>query len=83
MATDSYRRMSDRVFTMNWQELSVDLQKNVIVMIANMQRPLFYHGSGIVEMDLNTFINVSDILALNDPPIDRRILWYFSSWSEK
>lgn len=65
MATDSYRNMSDRVFNMNWQELSVNQQKYIIVMIANMQRPLFYHGSGIVDMDLNTFINVNEIFKLN------------------
>lgn len=59
LATDSFQCMSDCVFYMNWHELPIALQKYVIIMIANMQKPLHYHGSGIVIMDLNTFINVS------------------------
>lgn len=58
MATNSYQRMSDRVFNMNWPELSVKLQKYAIVMIENMQKPIYYFAGGIVILDLNTFINV-------------------------
>lgn len=66
LATDSIQRMSDRVFDMNWQNLPIGLQKYVILMIANMQRPIYYHGSGIVQMNLNTFINVSAFFLKSD-----------------
>lgn len=59
MTTDSYRKMSDCVFEMNWPELPNQLQKFIILMIENMQRPLYYHGFGIVNLDLETFAKVS------------------------
>lgn len=48
-ATDSY-----------WQKLPIELQKYLILMIANMQRPLYYHGFGIAVLDLETFIKVKE-----------------------
>lgn len=55
----SFKKMADNVFEMNWQDLPIELQKYFILMIANMQKPLYYYGGGIVILDLNTFINVS------------------------
>lgn len=65
LATDRFKTISDRVFEMNWQEFPVGLQKYVIVMIGNMQKPLYYHGSGIIILELNTFLNVSYSLDVN------------------
>lgn len=56
--TENFLKMSDHLFGSNWQQLSPDLQKYFILMIANMNKPLFYHGSGIVVLDLETFRNV-------------------------
>ena len=58
MATDSYKQMSDSVFEMNWPELPNSSQKFIILMIENMQKPLYYHGFGIVNLDLETFAKV-------------------------
>lgn len=59
-ATDSYAKMADRLFESDWQKLPIELQKYLILMIANMQRPLYYHGFGIAALDLETFIKVKE-----------------------
>lgn len=59
LASISFEQMTDHVFQMNWQDLPVKLQKYFILLIANMQKPLFYYGGGIVILDLSTFVNVS------------------------
>lgn len=58
LAADSYDQMCDCVYNSNWQKLSLNLQKYIIIIIANMQKSLYYHGFGIVTLDLNTFIRV-------------------------
>lgn len=50
--------MADCVYEMNWQKLPLQLQKYIIVMIENMQKPLYYHGFNIIKLELNTFIKV-------------------------
>lgn len=62
MASESYENMSESLYESNWLCLPVDLQKHFIVMIANVQRPIFYHGFKIVNMDLETFTRVREIL---------------------
>lgn len=59
LATNSFAKMPDCVFKMNWQKLSVRLQKYVILMITDMHIPMHYHGFGVAIMDLRTFIGVS------------------------
>lgn len=54
-ATESYEEMSNGLYNSKWSELSVDLQKYFVVMIANAQRPLYYDGFGIAVLDLQTF----------------------------
>lgn len=58
LATLNFEKMTDVVFEMNWLDLPVELQKYFILMIANMQKPLYYYGGGIVILDLSTFVNV-------------------------
>lgn len=58
MTTESYIQMADSLFESNWQRLSIDLQKYFILMLGNMHRPLYYHGFGIVILNLETFRNV-------------------------
>lgn len=58
LATDSYLRMGDLVYESNWQDIPVELQKYLILMIVNMQKPLKYHGFGIAVLDLITFTSV-------------------------
>lgn len=63
LASESYEKMCDCIFfKLNWYEFPIELQKYVIVMIANMQKPINYHGFGIINLDLETFARVIDLL---------------------
>ncbi|XP_055305901.1 odorant receptor 22c-like [Sitodiplosis mosellana] len=55
LATESYTKIADCLYEANWREVSIDLQKYIIVMIQNAQRPLYYHGFGIAVLNLETF----------------------------
>lgn len=59
LATDSYAGMAQCMYETNWQDAPAELQKYLILMIANMQKPLQFHGFNVVLIDLNTFTNVS------------------------
>lgn len=58
LATISFEKMADSVFEMNWEELPIGIQKYFILIIANMQKTMYYFGGGIVILDLSTFVNV-------------------------
>lgn len=53
--------MADCLYESDWHELSVDLQQKVVLMIQNMQRPLFYTGFGVAVLNLETFTKVSEM----------------------
>lgn len=59
LAGDSFQKMSDCVFELKWHEFPINSQKYVVLMITNMQKPIYYHGFHVTVMDLNTFLNVS------------------------
>lgn len=59
MTTDCYANMADRLFESHWQQLPIDLQKYFILIIGNMHKPLYYHGSGVLILNLETFRDVS------------------------
>lgn len=59
MASNSFEKMINLLFECNWSILPVDLQKYLIIMIANAQRPIFYHGFHVIILNLETFGNVS------------------------
>lgn len=52
--------MCDCVFEDNWHVLPAELQRYFILMIANMQKPIYYHGFGVAILNLNTFVKVSN-----------------------
>lgn len=58
MATESFIEMADCLFESNWQSLPIHLQKYFILMINNVQKPLFYSGYGIIILNLETFTKV-------------------------
>lgn len=59
-ATESFERMADCIYNdLKWPELPAPLQKHTILMIANMQQTIYYHGLRVITLDLNTFIHVS------------------------
>lgn len=61
LATESFGQMSNCLFESEWLKLPVKLQKCYIIIIANAQIPLFYHGFDIIVLNLETFASVSMI----------------------
>lgn len=59
LATESFEKIEDFVNEFNWHELPVDLQKYFILIIQNSQKPLFFHGSKVIVLNLETFSRVS------------------------
>ena len=59
LATESYEKICDCVFELNWRKLPLALQKYIVFMILNMQESLHYHGFHVATLDLNTYVNVS------------------------
>lgn len=59
ITTECYANMADRLFEINWQQLPNDLQKYCILMIENMQRPLYYRGFEFFILNLETFQQVN------------------------
>lgn len=55
LATESYSKMTDYLLDTNWYEYPSNLQKYLVVMVANTQRPIVYHGFKIVILDLGSF----------------------------
>lgn len=58
LSAESFEKMADCVYEMRWQMLPLRLQKYVVVMIENTQKPLYYHGFKIIKLQLNTFVKV-------------------------
>lgn len=58
MATESCIEMADLLFESNWQCLPIQMQKYFILMINNVQKPLYYNGYGIIILNLETFTKV-------------------------
>lgn len=58
LASESYRKMASSLYVSNWYELPLNLQKYFILMIANAQLPLHYHGYGLITLHLEAFTKV-------------------------
>lgn len=58
MATESYERMSECLYECNWVNLSPKLQKYIVIIITNAQRPIYYDGFGVAVLNLETFNKV-------------------------
>lgn len=58
LATGNYEKMSDSLYDTDWHEIPVRLQKYYVVMLANIQRPVQYHGFGVAILNLETFCKV-------------------------
>lgn len=57
-ASESFVKMADCLYDVNWYELPPSTQKCFIIMIRSAQKPLFYHGFGILILDLETMTKV-------------------------
>lgn len=58
VATESYEGMAVDLYDANWQDLPKKYQKYSVAMMANAQLPLYYHGFGVVLLNLQTFTTV-------------------------
>lgn len=61
LTNESYEQMNDCIKNRNWYELPIGLQKHFIFIIVNMQKPVYYHGFGVVDIDLELFMKVKYI----------------------
>lgn len=57
-ATDCFEGFIDCLYESNWMKLPNDLQKNYILMIAYAQEPIYYELYGIIDLNLETSLNV-------------------------
>lgn len=64
--TDSYAAFSVHLFQSDWYALPLELQKYILMMIADAQLPMYYHGFGIVRMNLETFTSVGFEFSMMD-----------------
>lgn len=60
MASESYEKLTNCLYESNWIDLSTQLQKSFLILITNTQIPLFYHGFGMVDLNLQTFSKVKN-----------------------
>lgn len=60
VATSSYEDMIDYLYFANWTESPIVLQKEFVILLANAQKPLSYHGFGVVFLNLETFTKVKE-----------------------
>lgn len=53
-----FSEYADRLYEINSYDLPVPLQKQFVIILANLQRPVYYEGFGMVKLDLELFLNV-------------------------
>lgn len=59
MSIQSYVQMANGLNNCIWYKMPVNLQKYFILMIANAQRPVYYHGFKLIVLSLETFLDVN------------------------
>lgn len=59
MATSFFEKMSDSLYECNWHELPIEMQKPLILMIQNTQKPIYFSGFEVILLKLETFCEVS------------------------
>lgn len=57
-ATTNYENIANYSYESNWYELSNDKQKSFIMMICNAQRPRYFHGCQLFNINLEIFAKV-------------------------
>lgn len=55
--------MADSLFHANWLDVSIEQQKYFIMMVENAQQPHYYHGFGVVVLNLETFTTVRILIS--------------------
>lgn len=60
LASECFHNMPDYLYNqLEWQKFPVNVQRHFIVIIANMQRKLHYHGFGLINLNLASFVTVT------------------------
>lgn len=65
LAAESFEKMADCLYECDWYELPVDSQNYILVMIANAQKPIHYHGFGVIVLELKSFASVKIQFKMN------------------
>lgn len=66
LTTDNYLQFSKCAYELtNWYELPVELQKYLILVISNANKPLYYNGLGIMSLKMETLTGVSTSIIIN------------------
>lgn len=60
LTTISFFRYGDAVYEFDWFEMPIELRKFIQLVIADAQRPLFYTGLNLVDLNLLTFVKVNE-----------------------
>lgn len=60
-STSYYSAFADCLYNSNWICLPIEIQKRFIIMIAYAQKPMFYHGYGIIILNMKTFSKVQSM----------------------
>lgn len=58
--TDFYAAYDKCLYNSNWMDLPIKLQLTIVPMIRNAQKPFYYHGNGIINLNLVTYTKVSE-----------------------
>lgn len=56
--TDSYFAFASALYDSDWINLPNNLQRYYILMIANAQKSVSYHGYNIIKLNMETFAKV-------------------------
>lgn len=67
LASESFTKMGDVAYDANWPDISISLQKFIILIIGDTQQPLYYHGFGIALLNLETFSKVHINIIISQP----------------
>lgn len=59
IASESYEKMSTCLYESIWYEHPVESQKYLVLMVQNIQKPIYYSGFGISNLELEKFTDVS------------------------
>lgn len=79
LSTESFAKMTECLFECEWQRMEIRVQKYLIMMIANSQKPIYYHGFSVAVLDLETFAKVSEPFSLIDLFKIYRIILQFAA----
>lgn len=61
-STNFYIDLADLLYESNWTKLSAKMQINLIVIIRDAQKPIFYHMIHTRNLHLKTFLQVMNYL---------------------